>query len=212
MKSTFFSYLIAASAILFAACNNSSETAKNDTGTNLKDSAGNSTATTTDDSDLKQEKPSFANVDNKTESSMNEVVSHYLHVKNALASDNSQEAANGAKAMVAALGKIDHATLAGDQMKLYMDVAESLKEHAEHTADNANNIEHQREHFVMMSDDVYDLVKGFGTDKPVYVDHCPMANKDKGANWLSETKEINSNPYMGKKMPKCGKVESVIKK
>lgn len=213
MKSRFFSYMIAASAILFAACNNSSETAKNDTETNSKDSTSNSTATTTtDDSDLKQVAPSFANVDAKTASSMNEVVSHYLHVKNALANDNSQEAANGAKAMAGALGKIDHASLADDQMKLYTDVAESLKEHAQHTADNANNIAHQREHFVMMSDDVHDLVKGFGTEKPVYVDHCPMANKDKGANWLSETKEIISNPYMGKKMPKCGKVESVIKK
>lgn len=212
MKSTFFGYLIAVSTIFLAACNNNSGSKNSDTGISTKDSASNTSVSNTDDSDVKQEAPSFANVDPKAAASINEVISHYWHVKNALSADNSGEAASGAKAMVAALAKIDHGSLAPDQMKLYMDVAESLKEHAQHTADNGGNIEHQREHFVMMSDDVYDLVKGFGAEKPVYVDHCPMANNDKGANWLSETKEINRNPYMGKKMPKCGTVEGVIKK
>ncbi len=211
MKSNLFRYLIAGSAIVFAACNNSTETAKNETGTASKDSASTTATTTSDDADLTEEKPSFTNVDPKTASSMNEVVSHYLHVKNALANDNGQEAANGAKAMVAALGKVDHGAMPQDQMKVYMDIAESLKEHAEHTADNASNIGHQREHFVMMSQDVYDLVKGFGANQPLYVDHCPMANDDKGANWLSEKKEI-VNPYMGQKMIKCGTVEKVVKR
>ena len=212
MKSSFFSYLIAGSAILFAACNNDSATAKNDSKTTANDTASSVTTSTTDDADLTQETPTFANVDAKTAGSINEVVNHYLHVKNALAADNGQEAANGAKAMVASLAKVDHSALKDEnQMKLYMDVSETLKEHAEHTADNAKNIGHQREHFVMMSEDVYELVKGFGADKPLYVGHCPMANDDKGADWLSEQKEIN-NPYMGQKMPKCGKVEKVVKR
>lgn len=211
MKSNLFRYLIAGSAIFFAACSNNTETAKNDTGTASKDSASTTAITANDDANLMQEKPSFGNVDPQTAASMNEVVTHYLHVKNALANDDGAEAAAGAKAMAAALNKIDHAAMAQDQMKLYMDVAESLKEHAEHTAANAGKIDHQREHFVMMSDDMYDLVKGFGASQPLYVDHCPMANDEKGANWLSEKKEI-SNPYMGKKMPKCGTVEKVVKK
>lgn len=216
MKSRIFSFLIAGSAIL-AACNNSqngtsnAESATATPGANTQDSAGGSTATATaDDAGLTQEKPTFTNVDSKTAASMNEVVTHYLHVKDALANDNGDEAANAAKGMVTALGNIDHASLAGEQMKLYMDVAESLKEHAEHTTENAKNIAHQREHFVMMSADVYDLVKGFGASQPLYVGHCPMANDNKGADWLSEKREIN-NPYMGQKMPKCGKVEKVIK-
>lgn len=210
MKSKIFSFLIAGSAIL-AACNNGSETGKSESGTTSKDSS-NTAATTTssDDAGLTQEKPSFANVDPKTAASIDEVVSHYLHVKNALANDNGEEAASGGKALAASLGKIDHATLQGEQMKLYMDVSESLKEHGEHLASNAGKIDHQREHFVMMSEDVYDLVKGFGTSQQLYVGHCPMANENKGADWLSEKKEIN-NPYMGQKMPKCGTVEKVIK-
>ena len=211
MKSNFFSYLIAGSAFLFSACGNNAEKTTNETGTTTKDSSTTSTATTaTDDEALTQEKPNFTNVDPKTSASMDQVVTHYLHVKNALANDNGTEAATGAKAMVDALAKVDHSALAGDQMKLYMDVAESLKEHAEHIA--ASKIDHQREHFVMMSKDVYDLVKGFGADQALYVDHCPMADNNKGANWLSDTKEITSNPYMGKKMPKCGTVEKVVRR
>lgn len=193
--------------MLFTACGNS-ETKNNETTTTGKDSSA-TTSTNSDDADLTQEKPTFVNVDSKTAESINEVVSHYLHVKNALANDNESEAGSGAKALAASLSKVDHTTLAGAQMKLYMDVAESLKEHAEHIG--ASKIEHQREHFVMMSQDVYDLVKGFGANQALYVDHCPMANDNKGADWLSEKKEI-ANPYMGQKMPKCGNVEKVIMK
>ena len=212
MKFTYFSYLIAASVMALMACNDN-------TSNNTSTSEAEKETTTTNDtsnvtnanevSNVPEETASFTNVDPKAAASVNEVVTHYLHVKNALADDNDKEAAKAANQMATAIGKVDHASLKEDQMKLYMDVAESLKEHAEHTAANAGNIVHQREHFVMMSEDMYDLVKGFGAEQALYVDHCPMANKNKGANWLSEKKEI-SNPYMGKKMPKCGKVEKVI--
>ena len=206
--------LVMAGTMVFTACNNDTSTPKSETAATPSDSAQTgtgATGTTAVDPGLPAEKPTFATVDPKTAAALNEVVGHYLHIKNALFNDDGSDAAAGAKAMVGALDKVDHAALAPDQMKLYMDVAESLKEHAEHTADNAGKIDHQREHFVLMSNDVYDLVKGFGTERPLYVDHCPMANDNKGANWLSETPEIR-NPYMGQKMPKCGKAEKVIKK
>jgi hypothetical protein len=38
-----------------------------------------------------------------------------------------------------------------------------------------------------------------------------MYNNNKGASWLSETKEIK-NPYLGKKMPDCGEVKEEIRK
>jgi hypothetical protein len=37
-----------------------------------------------------------------------------------------------------------------------------------------------------------------------------MYNNNKGATWLSETKEIK-NPYMGKKQPTCGSLKEEIK-
>ena len=138
------------------------------------------------------------------------VIGHYLHVKDALAADNGTEAASGAKALVAELAKVDQSGFTDAQKKTYADVADDLKEMAEHISESASKIDHQREHFVMMSDDVVALAKGFGYAAPLYVAHCPMANDNKGADWVSATEAI-SNPYMGKKMPKCGDVKEVIK-
>ncbi|MBA4167053.1 MAG: DUF3347 domain-containing protein, partial [Chitinophagaceae bacterium] len=84
------------------------------------------------------------------------------------------------------------------------------KENAEHISENAGKLGHQREHFEMLSKDVYDLVKAFGAGQTLYQDFCPMYNDEKGASWLSETKEIQ-NPYMGQKMTTCGSVKEELK-
>ena len=43
----------------------------------------------------------------------------------------------------------------------------------------------------------------------VYVQYCPMAFNDKGASWISSSKEIR-NPYFGDKMMNCGEVKETI--
>ena len=43
-----------------------------------------------------------------------------------------------------------------------------------------------------------------------YVQFCPMANSDKGANWLSKENKV-VNPYFGASMIKCGEVKETIK-
>jgi hypothetical protein len=202
MKLTFFGFVIAATSIFFTACNGGNQS--ND---NKSASASEKSSSTTDDSNKSNVPGSTASSSN---ASVKEIVQHYLHVKNALADDNGAEAANGAKAIMVSIDKTDQAAFTEEQKKVYVDVKDDLKEQAEHTSQNATNIHHQREHFIAMSEDVYDLVKAFGTSQKLYQDHCPMANDNKGANWVSETEEIN-NPYMGKKMPKCGKVNEVIK-
>ena len=62
----------------------------------------------------------------------------------------------------------------------------------------------------MLSKDMYDMVKTFGAGQTLYQDFCPKYNDNKGATWLSETKEIK-NPYMGKKQPTCGTMKEEIK-
>ena len=44
----------------------------------------------------------------------------------------------------------------------------------------------------------------------IYKDFCPMYNDNKGAIWLSESKEIK-NPYFGKSMSTCGTVKEELK-
>ncbi len=140
-----------------------------------------------------------------------EIIAGYLQLKNALAKDNGQDAATAGNAIVATLAKVDMKSLSDIQMKGYMVIADDLKEHAEHIGANAGKIEHQREHFIMLSKDMADFVKAFGNGgQTLYKDFCPMANDGKGATWISEVNEIK-NPYLGSKMPDCGSVKETIK-
>ncbi|RFS19454.1 DUF3347 domain-containing protein [Chitinophaga silvatica] len=155
-------------------------------------------------------KPQFTNVDPQVASALKLVIDQYLHIKNGLAGDNANDAANGGKSMAEALKKLDKNALTPEQQKLYVENEDDLKEHAEHIGKNEGNIEHQREHFAQMSEDIYSLVKAFGGGQPLYQDHCPMYDNNKGALWLSEVKEIK-NPYFGGKMSNCGSLNEIIK-
>lgn len=140
-----------------------------------------------------------------------EILAGYLQLKNALAKDNGNDAAAAGNTMVATLTAVDMKGLSDAQMKSYMEIADDMKEHAEHIGANAGKIAHQREHFIMLSKDIADLVKDFGNGGQIlYKDFCPMANDGKGAIWISEVKEIR-NPYLGSKMPDCGSVKETIK-
>ena len=150
------------------------------------------------------------NTETKKGGSVNDVVTGYLDLKNALTNDNGNEAATAAKKITTAIANVDESALTDDQKKVYDDVKDDIKEHAEHIGSNGSNIAHQREHFDLLSQDMIDLVKATGSTQTLYRDFCPMYNNKKGAPWLSETKEIK-NPYYGKEMPKCGEVKEEIK-
>jgi hypothetical protein len=185
---------LAASALLLSACNSGTKP----TGKTTTDST---TTTSEHTTDTKANEPGTG-----------KIVAAYLQMKNALAKDDGKQAGEAGKDLVQAITAVDAAALSPDQSKVFANVADDAKEHAEHIGDNAGNIKHQREHFEMLSKDVYDLVKaGAGSDQTLYLDHCPMYNNNKGADWLSETKEI-SNPYLGKAMPTCGTVKEELNK
>ncbi len=185
-------------AVAFAACNNSSK----------KSAATESVRT---DSRAVSQTPSEnpVSINMTATDSINKIVAAYLQLKNAFTNDNSNEAATAAESLQASFKTFDKKGLTGSQKKLYEDVADDGGEHAEHIAKNGGNIAHQREHFEMLSKDIYDLIKGFGMGQVLYKDFCPMYNKGKGAFWISETKEIK-NPYLGAAMPTCGTVKEEI--
>ncbi|MEJ6981252.1 DUF3347 domain-containing protein [Pedobacter sp. P351] len=137
------------------------------------------------------------------------ILDSYLKLKNALTEDNAADAASAGNEVAKAFDQFDNASLNESQAKEYAEIHEDAKEHAEHIAANAGNLKHQREHFESLSQDVYDLVKSVGGARKLYLDYCPMYNNNKGANWISETKEIK-NPYLGKEMPECGTVKEEL--
>jgi Cu(I)/Ag(I) efflux system membrane fusion protein len=71
---------------------------------------------------------------------------------------------------------------------------------------NKNSLEIQRASFVQLSAHMIRIaVKLKNPSRPIYVQHCPMANSNQGADWLSWEKEIK-NPYYGEAMLTCGEV------
>jgi Protein of unknown function (DUF3347) len=147
----------------------------------------------------------------KNTNSIKEIVTVYLQLKNAFTKDKSNDAATSATSLQAAFKNFDKTALVAGQNKIFADIADDATEHAEHISTNAGNIAHQREHFEMLSKDITDLIKTFGSGgQTLYRDFCPMYNNNKGAFWISETKEIK-NPYLGKAMPTCGTMKEEIK-
>ena len=137
------------------------------------------------------------------------ILAGYINLKNSLAVDNGSDAAKNGQEILDAVSKFDSSSLSPQQKKTFLGLVDDIKENSEHINKNADKIEHQREHFEMLSKDMYDLVKSVGTDKTLYLDSCPMYDEGKGT-WLSELKEIK-NPYLGKKMDTCGAIKETIK-
>jgi len=146
----------------------------------------------------------------KSSADLTELYSHYTHLTFALSGDDPKEAVSAAKGILASFPKIDKNGFSDEQKKEFAELEASIREHAEHIADNAGKIDHQREHLDIMSVDFYDLLKDFGTPKPVYKLFCPMFNDNKGTFWLSDSREVK-NPYYGKEMLSCGEVQEEIK-
>ncbi|MEG1590896.1 DUF3347 domain-containing protein [Chryseobacterium sp.] len=142
----------------------------------------------------------------KTAFSTKAIIKDYLMLKNSLAKDDSKAAASAGKMLFETMKKTDINQLDAKKKSVYKEIAESMEENAEHIAAGTGSIEHQREHFDMLSKDVNDLIETFGSEQKLYKDFCPMYNDNKGAIWISEKKEI-VNPYQGSKMLTCGSIQ-----
>lgn len=141
---------------------------------------------------------------------INKVQSAYLELKNALVKDDGNLASTNAKELFKAIEKIQMDKMTPEQHKIWMKYSDKLSYDAEHIK-GTTDLEHQREHFISLSKNMYEVVKTFNTNTiTLYYQFCPMANEGKGAYWLSEIEKIQ-NPYFGKKMLTCGSTKETIK-
>jgi Cu(I)/Ag(I) efflux system membrane fusion protein len=141
------------------------------------------------------------------------VVNEYLKMKDAFVKSDEKKAVETAKLMLDALSRVDMTLLKGVLHNKWMQLQKPIK-------DNLNGIiqmdglEMKRRHFSIVSEKISGAIKIFGVmTKEVaelYYEFCPMAFDNKGAFWVSETREI-FNPYFGDSMLKCGEVKEVFK-
>jgi hypothetical protein len=131
-----------------------------------------------------------------------QLVDYYLQIKDALVADNKEAAAKAGGMLISAVANFDTTSYSsGEELS---GILEDAKAHAEQISNS--QIEEQRLHFEKLSNDMVDLVGITGTEKTLYQDYCPMANNNKGAQWLSAGREIK-NPYFGSKMMNCGSIK-----
>jgi hypothetical protein len=147
-------------------------------------------------------------VDLAVKNQINGLLTEYLELKNALVATNDAKAKSAAASLIEKLEKVDDQKMTDDQKAFFHSLHEKIKTDAEHITEAG--IDHQREHFSSMSNQVFKLVKSFhANQKQVYYEFCPMAFENKGAYWLSETEQIK-NPYFGEKMISCGSVKETL--
>lgn len=74
----------------------------------------------------------------------------------------------------------------------------------------SEDIKVQRENFEALSSGMETMLQGAISSGMLYKQYCPMAFNNKGAYWISSSKDI-LNPYFGDKMLKCGRVDAEVK-
>lgn len=107
------------------------------------------------------------------------------------------------------LAKVDMMKVKGDAHVYWMQQMEAMEAHA-NTLLKKDDVEAQREQFGFLSQALINTLTAFGVDGTYYVQHCPMAFDNAGANWLSDDEQIR-NPYFGDMMLKCGSVTETFK-
>ena len=139
------------------------------------------------------------------DSDTKQVLADYMVLKDALVATDKDAAAKAGNKMVSTLKGFNVNNYTSEQQEELKDIITDAIEHAEHIG--KSEMDHQREHFKILSKDVMDMIAITGTETTLYQQFCPMY--DKGSAWLSMSKDIK-NPYYGSKMLTCGKVQKEI--
>jgi hypothetical protein len=130
---------------------------------------------------------------------INTVITNYLALKDALVSGDGTVAEAKAKILLASIGEIPKTGLNADEAALMP----KLEFDSRHIRE-VNKIDHQREHFASLSNNLYTLVKKLKVNNNVlYRQYCTMTKR----YFLSES-DKGKDPYMG--MANCSKVTETL--
>ena len=151
----------------------------------------------------------FATIANaQTNTGINKVLSAYIQLKDALVKSDGTSSSSASKTLLTSIQEVNMNELNTETHTQWMKVVNDLKDDAEHIS-ITKEITRQRDYFMSLSKNLYALLKVSKYETTIYYQFCPMANKGKGANWLSLENKIK-NPYYGNQMLTCGKVVETI--
>jgi Cu(I)/Ag(I) efflux system membrane fusion protein len=137
------------------------------------------------------------------------LVESYLNMKSALAEDHFEEAKGHLKTFRAEVTQSAEMNNHPEHSAMHQQHHAAMVQ-AVDTGIQSKNIQELRATFADISKNLVMALENQGYDgKELFLQYCPMAENQKGANWISESMEI-SNPYMGQKMATCGSTEKTI--
>lgn len=140
-----------------------------------------------------------------------EVTAAYLQLKDAFVATDSLLAQESAQQLIGTLDKVDMSLVKGEAHLYWMEQLAALQTHGKKIVEQ-HEVEKQRTQFDFLSQALIITIKVFGIpDNNYYIQYCPMAFDNTGANWISDEEAIQ-NPFFGDKMLKCGSVEETITK
>jgi hypothetical protein len=137
------------------------------------------------------------------------VFDNYFALKDALVKTDAGMANAKAATLLASLNAVNMGKMKMDEHNVFMKVEKALKADAA-TISISKDVATQRAAFSNLSNNMIVLIKVTKATETVYVQHCPMANDGKGADWLSKENAVK-NPYYGNMMLTCGKTVETIK-
>lgn len=133
------------------------------------------------------------------------VLSTYFGLKDAFVSSDVQTIRSEAREMQQEVSSLRTENLGAMEVEHVKEMIQMLEAISENEV-----LENQREHFIVLSKNMIAFASNLDElETPVFVQHCPMANTSKGADWLSLSEEVR-NPYYGDAMLTCGEVVKKI--
>tara|TARA_R110000796_G_scaffold67734_4_gene155428 strand:+ start:28646 stop:30433 length:1788 start_codon:yes stop_codon:yes gene_type:complete len=149
-------------------------------------------------------------VSQKAKDALKPLFTEYLSMKDALTNDNLENAKKAGSNILKTVDGLNMALFTGESHNVWMGLSSDLKNTLQHVQ-HFKTLEEIRKAFQQVSNIIIGLETSFNpNDEALYVMHCPMANNNKGADWVSTSKEVK-NPYYGQSMPTCGEVTKEIK-
>ena len=152
--------------------------------------------------------------------SLTSAMNAYFEMKAAFVDADTARAKESGRIFIQLLDSIPLDELKNDTTGIY-DIAfndfSNIKSNAASLLTQTSLLE-MRKDFGMVSENLYPFLRTINYEgEKMYWQNCPMAfGDDKGANWISHTKEI-INPYLGKNHPEfkgtmlhCGEIKDTI--
>lgn len=138
------------------------------------------------------------------------VFDSYLALVSALGRDSLPDTRSAAGTLGKALAATDMTLLSGEIHMEWMKEMGIIVSRAGEIA-KAKTLENARSAFIPLSASLIRVAGRFGVPgtKPLYRIHCPMADNNKGADWLQDKKTVE-NPFLGSKMFTCGELKETI--